>query len=320
MYEADGTTTTRPPSSPWSISGADAELLDRTNIAETTLKVPHSSILDRKSIEELRFRLARYFSFVKVGFIKVGEPEASDVEISETELFYIPVWRVVGSYACRYVRKATYTTTLSSDVEEVRINGEAQQIATDRKKVSDVVSDIASSSAIPSGLGPIPLTPFQGAIRSGMQRGLSSGMKVMLRSKDKEVSHKVQLTIAAEEIASYALKAELCYNAHLGVEDKKMLKGLQNVARFVSGDDEDTKKKSLGIRFTKEDVISELKKSLIKAPEVKPRRILEQVIVASRFELIYVPCYRFVARSRGHEKVIELNTVTGEDRVPKIGF
>ena len=308
MYETNG--AEKSSNAPWSLSGADAELLDKTNISAAALTIPHSSILDARTLDELKFRLARYFSYLKVGFIKVGEPEANDVEISTTELFYIPVWRAVGSYACRYVRKASYSTTLSSDVEEVRINGEAQQIALNRKRVSDVVSDIAASSAIPAGLGPIPLTPFQGSIRSGMQKGLSSGMKVVLRSKDKEVSHKVQLTIAAEEIASYALKSELCYNAHLGFEDKKMLKGLQNVARFEPASDE-TIKKSLGVRFTKDDVISELKKSLIKVPEVKPRRILEQVVVASRLEMIYVPCYRFVARSKGHEKVIELNTVTG---------
>ena len=305
----------------WSITGPDAELQDKTEIKETILQIPFNSFLDRKSLEEIRFRVAKYFSRVRLGFLKVGEPGPDQIEVYEKDLFYIPFWRAVGSYACRYLRRALYSASVAGDVEEVMINGEAQPITTERRKISDVVSEIASSSAIPVGLGPIPLTPFQGSIRAGIQKGFSSGIRVALRSKDKEVSHRISLTIEAEEIASYALKSEICFNAHLGREDQKTLRALRGVTHFDEATPEVTGK-GLPIHFTKEDLLSHLKGSIVKQPEIRPRRIIEQVALASKIELIYVPCYRFIAGSKGggEQRVIEFNALTHDDYVSSQPF
>jgi len=304
----------------WSVIGPDAELQDKTEVKETTLQVPANSFLDRKSLEEVRFRVTKYFSRVRLGFLKVGEPDPDQIEVYEKDLFYIPFWRAVGSYACRYLRRSVYSAGIANDVEEVMINGESQQIATERRRISDVVSEIASSSAIPTGIGPVPLTPFQGNIRAGLQKGFSSGIRVALRSKDKEVSHKVQLTIEAEEIASYAVKSEVCFNAHLGKEDQKTLKALRSVTRFDEATS-DVVSKGLSIHFSKEDLISRLKGAIVKQPEIRPHRIIEQVAVASKIELIYVPCYRFIAGSKGgDQRVIEFNALTNEDYVSTQSF
>jgi hypothetical protein len=296
----------------WSLTGPDSPLVDNTVVPETPLQVPLTTSLDRKSLEEIKFKVSKYFTSIKVGFIKLGEPDPADIQVFKKELFYIPFWVCQGSYACRYVRKTAYTTTLSTDVEEVRINGESQQIAIERRRISDVVAEVASSSAIPVGVGPVPLAPFQGSIRMGMQKGFSSGMKAMLKGRDKEVARKNQLTINAEEIASYALKSELCINSHLGSQDRKTLRALRDVTRFESPNEESLNN-ALPIHFTKSDVLSELRKEIVKLPEVRPRRILEQVAITSKLDLVYVPYYRFVVESKGKTKLIEFNILTGED-------
>ena len=298
--------------SEWSLSGPDAQLVDKTAIPETLLQVPVTTSLDRKSLEEIKFKVSKYFSSLKVGFIKLGEPNPEEIQVFKKELFYIPFWVCYGSYACRYVRKSAYTVTISSDVEEVRINGESQQVAIERRRISDVVAEVASSSAIPSGIGPVPLAPFQGSIRSGMQKGFSTGMKSILRGRDKEVARKSQLMIGAEEIASYAIKAELCFNSHLGSQDKKTLRALREVNRFEAPNEE-SMRNALPIHFTKNDALSGLKKEIMKLPEMRPRRILEQVALTSKFELVYVPYYRFEVESKGRTKLIEFNILTGED-------
>lgn len=289
----------------WSLAGPDAELVDSTDVQEKLMQVPLTMKLDAKSLEDVKERVAKYFSSVKVGFLTIGAPKAEDIKIVKKELKYVPFWRVTGIYACRYVRKTSYELGVSDDVEEVRIYGKTQQLTGQRKRLSDLIGEVGASAGV--GYGPVQmsLAPLQGLMKGSLRK--------VLGSKDKEMGREVGLTIDdAEELASFARPVSLCFNANLGGENRKVYEALQGVSNFESLGT-DVKQKAAAILFTKAEVRDEFKKSAVRAPDVSPKRIIEQEARITKLELIYLPFYDFTVEAKDQRKIVKLNILTGED-------
>lgn len=289
----------------WSIQGPNAELADKTDIPEKVLQVPLTMKLDQISMEAVKERIVKYFSTVKLGPLSVGAPKPEDVKITKKELKYVPFWRVYGTYACRYARRASYKLDISDDVEEVKIYGNSQQLSGQRRRLSDMISEVGASTGL--GYGPIKvsLAPLQGAMKTGLQK--------VLGSKDKEFSRHAELTIPeVEELASYANHVRLCFNANLGGEDRKIFEALEKVPNFEAVSRE-VKEKAVGVLIDKAEVRNELKKAAVKEPDTSPSRIMEHEVSINKLDLVYVPFYDLIVEAKGQRKTIKLNALSGED-------
>ncbi|MCL4436649.1 MAG: hypothetical protein M1503_09260 [Thaumarchaeota archaeon] len=289
----------------WSLEGPDAELIDNTDVPEQVLQAPLNLEINEKNIDTVKERVVKHFSAIKVGFLTMGAPRPEDVKIMRKDLRYIPYWRIYGTYAFRYVRKTQYNVNVQEDVEEVKIHGKVQQIRGQRKRLSDIISEVGASGGLGFGPAKIPLAPLQGVMKAGLQKALGS--------RDMEFGRKAELTIAeAEELAADANHLRTCFNASIGGQDKKMFEAIEKVSAFnpVS---KDVAKKSAAITFTKEHVIGEVKKTLIQDPDISPCRLIEREVSTNKLELIYVPYYEIVAEAKGQQKTIKINALTGED-------
>lgn len=289
----------------WSLNGPDAELIDSTDVQEKFMQVPLTMKLDAKSLEDVKNRVAKYFSSVKVGFLTIGAPKPEDVKIAKKELKYVPFWKVAGVYACRYARKASYELGVTDDVEEVRIYGKTQQLTGQRKRLTDLIGEVGASTGVGYGPVQVSLAPLQGLMRGGLRKALGS--------KDKEMTRQVELTIDdAEELASFARQVSLCFNANLGGENHKVHEALQGVSNFEPLNS-DVKQKAAAALFSKAEVRNEFKKSAVRAPDISPKRIIEQEARITKLELIYLPFYDFTVEAKDQRKIVKLNILTGED-------
>lgn len=269
------------------------------------MQVPLTMKLDATSLDNVKERAAKHFSSVKVGFLTLGAPKAEEIKFVKKELRYIPFWRVTGVYACRYVRKASYELGVSDDVEEVRIYGETQHLTGQRKRLSDLISEVGASAGVGYGPVQVSLAPLQGVMKRSLRK--------MLGSKNKEMGREVELTIDdVEELASFARPVSLCFNANLGGEDRKVYEALQGVPNFEPLG-ADAKQKAAAVLLTKAEVRDAFKAAAVRAPDVSPKRIVEQEARMTKLELIYLPFYDFVVEAKGQRKTIKLNILTGED-------
>jgi hypothetical protein len=288
----------------WSLSGADAPLTERTDLQERVIEVPLTVEFDRRTTEAVKERVARYFSSVRMGRFSVGAPKPEDVEIVKTNLKYVPFWRVQATYACRYVRRGSYRLKIPRDVEEVKVYGKLQQVVGQRRRLSDLVAAVGTSSGVGYGPVRVSLTALEGAMKSGVQN--------VLGSKDREMGRQAELTISdAEELASFAQSVRLCFNANLGTEDKKMFHALENVSSFDPLS-KSARRHCVSVLYDKEEVIKKTKKVAVRRPDISPSRIVEHELALNRLELVYVPFYDVNVEAKGQRKTIKLNALTKE--------
>jgi hypothetical protein len=292
----------------WSLSGSDAPLIERTDLQETVIEVPLTMEFNRRTTEAVKERVARYFSSVRVGPFSVGAPKSEDVMIVKKDLKYVPFWRVQATYACRYVRRASYHLKIPKDVEEVKVYGKLQQVVGQRRRLSDLVAAVGTSSGVGYGPVRVSLTSLEGAMKSGVQN--------VLGSKDKDMGRIAELTISdAEELASFAQSVRLCFNANLGTEDKKMFHALENVSSFDPLS-KNAKRRCVSVLLNREEVIRKAKNVAVKRPDISPSRIVEHELALNRLELVYVPFYDLNVEAKGQRKIIKLNALTNEDYKP----
>jgi len=290
----------------WSLKNEDAELEEITNVPEKTLEVPLTMKLDQKAMAEVKERVVKHFSKVKIGFLQVGAPSPEEVKLKEKELRYIPFWRVSGSYACRFVRLGHYEVYVSSDVEEVKINGKIQEVAGKRRRLADLVAEVTATAGVGYGPVKVSLSPLQDVMKGGLTKAFGS--------RNKEMGRQANLSVDSEELASYVVPTNLCSNANIGGEDKNMFAALAKTENFEPLSKE-TKSKSASVIITKEEVIQQFKKAACQLPDISPCRIIEQQLRVDRLELIYAPIYDFVVDAKGQRKRIRLNVLTDEDYI-----
>ncbi|MGA2199226.1 MAG: hypothetical protein ABSG45_04745 [Nitrososphaerales archaeon] len=272
---------------------------------EKVIEVPLTMEFDRRTTEAVKERVARYFSSVRMGRFSVGAPKPEDVKIVKKNLKYVPFWRVQATYACRYVRRGSYRLKIPRDVEEVKVYGKLQQVVGQRRRLSDLVAAVGTSSGVGYGPVRVSLTSLEGAMKSGVQN--------VLGSKDKDMGRLAELTISdAEELASFAQSVRLCFNANLGGEDKKMFHALENVSSFDPLS-KSARRHCVSVLFDKEEVIKKTKKVAVRRPDISPSRIVEHELALNRLELVYVPFYDLTVEAKGQRKTIKLNALTNED-------